>query len=457
METKAYTLEQLIGRVVDNRGKTCPVSNHGIPLIATNCVKNTSIFPSFEKVRFVDQNTYETWFRGHPEPGDIVFVTKGSPGRVALVPDPVPFCIAQDMLAIRANEAIIDQKFLFALLRNERTQRQIMNMHVGTLIPHFKKGDFKNLILEIPTSRHTQKFIGNIYFQFSNKIELNRKMNETLEQMAQALFKSWFVDFDPVIDKALAAGHEIPEPLQHRAQLRQALPQDQKLIHTNPELVKDFPDQFTFTEELGWIPEGWEVKSLYDSAEFVNGASFKSADFDQSKNGMPIIKIAELKSGITDQTKFTRLSKPDKYLVHEESLLYSWSGSPDTSLEAFLWLGEKGWLNQHIFLVNTISEEHKAFTYFQLHALRPVLVEIARNKQTTGLGHVTVKDMKQLYISYPSWLLHSDSFFLNAFKKVIDLKRSIRTITKLRDTLLPKLISGELRVPEAEKLIADHV
>ena len=111
-----YSFADLLSNIVDNRGKTCPVEETGLPLIATNCVKNDTLFPAFEKVRYVNTETYDTWFRGHPKPDDIIFVCKGAPGNVCWTPNPVNFCIAQDMVAIRADEKIIDPKFLFALL-----------------------------------------------------------------------------------------------------------------------------------------------------------------------------------------------------------------------------------------------------------------------------------------------------------------------------------------------------
>ena len=159
-----------LSNIVDNRGKTCPTAATGIPLIATNCIKNDSLYPVFENERYVNQETYKNWFRAHPEPGDLIFVTKGSPGRVCFVPNPVPFCIAQDMLAIRANEDVVNPKFLFALLRSSETQQAIENLHVGSLIPHFKKGDFDQLILSIPDDLKLQENIGNIYFDFCRKI-----------------------------------------------------------------------------------------------------------------------------------------------------------------------------------------------------------------------------------------------------------------------------------------------
>lgn len=273
-ECSTYSFAELLANIVDNRGKTCPIDEDGLPLIATNCVKNDTLHPVFEKVRYVNQETYDTWFRGHPEPGDMIFVCKGAPGNVCWTPDPVNFCIAQDMVAIRANRDIVDPKFLFAFLRSSKTQAEILNMHVGTMIPHFKKGDFKNLYFDIPVDKSVQKAIGEIYFSFSEKIELNRQMNATLESMAQALFKSWFVDFDPVIDNARAAGNPIPESLHARAETRKALGDKRKPL---PEAIqKQFPSRFVFSEEMGWIPEGWEVALLESiTAEVRRGISPK--------------------------------------------------------------------------------------------------------------------------------------------------------------------------------------
>ena len=129
--------------VVDNRGKTAPTDDNGIPLIATNCVNNTNLYPSHENLRYVSQETYDTWFRSHPQPGDILLTLKGSQnGAVCLVPNPVGFVIAQDMVALRIDENIIDPLFLFAALRSPDVQSQIKNLDVSGVIPHLKKSDF---------------------------------------------------------------------------------------------------------------------------------------------------------------------------------------------------------------------------------------------------------------------------------------------------------------------------
>ncbi|KUO71911.1 MAG: hypothetical protein APF81_07630 [Desulfosporosinus sp. BRH_c37] len=221
-------LTEVLAFIVDNRGKTVPTTETGISLIATNCIKKNELYPVFEKVRYISEDTYHNWFRAHPIPGDIIFVNKGAPGRACLVPNPVGFCIAQDMMAFRVNDKIINNKYLFAVLRSTKFQTQIEQFQVGTLIPHFKKGDLDKLLIPIP-SKEIQKFIGETYYALCNKIELNNHINKTLEEMAQAIFKAWFVDFEP------------------------------------------FQDGEFEGRELGDIPKGWKIIKLGDISKFIKG------------------------------------------------------------------------------------------------------------------------------------------------------------------------------------------
>ena len=184
---------ELLSNVVDNRGRTCPTAPSGLALIATNCIRNDNLYPVYENVRYVSDETYRAWFRGHPLPGDLIFVTKGTPGRVCVVPPKVDFCIAQDMVAIRADNKKVSPKYLFAALRSAEIQSEIENLHVGSLIPHFKKGDFDKLQIPLP-EREVQEYIGEQYFTFSAKIDLLHRQNKTLEGMAEALWRKMFVE-----------------------------------------------------------------------------------------------------------------------------------------------------------------------------------------------------------------------------------------------------------------------
>ena len=195
-------LTELLSFVVDNRGKTVPTAPSGHKLIATNCVTNNALFPVYEKIRYLSEETYQTWFRAHPIPGDILFVNKGTPGRICLVPDPVDFCIAQDMIALRADESKIYPKYLFAVLRSREIQQQIYNTNVGDVIPHFKKQFLDQLLIPIP-ERSIQESIGDLYYVLSLKAERNKKINDNLADLLQTVYQERFGDTSLIANQGI--------------------------------------------------------------------------------------------------------------------------------------------------------------------------------------------------------------------------------------------------------------
>ena len=413
--------KDLLINIVDNRGKTCPVEEEGIPLIATNCVKNNTLYPTFEKIRYVSDDTYANWFRGHPQPGDMIFVTKGSPGQVCLVPDPVSFCIAQDMVAIRANDQVVYPRYLFAALRSDVVQAEITNMHVGTLIPHFKKGDFDKLKIPVP-SRRMQEFIGDIYFELSRKIYLNRQTNETLEAMARAIFKDWFVDFGPT--RAKMEGRE---------------------PYLAPELWDLFPDAL---DDEG-KPVGWESKPLDEVAEFLNGLALQKFPASDPDDSLPVIKIAELRSGITQKSSRASREIPEKYIVKDGDFLFSWSGS----LLAKFWTEGEGALNQHLFKVS--SDRYPVWFFSQwVHHYLGEFQAIAASKATT-MGHIQRGHLKEaMTICPPEDVLSILGQTIGPIvERTVKNDLESRTLAQTRDLLLPKLMSGEIRLKDAEKSV----
>jgi type I restriction enzyme S subunit len=143
-----------------------------------------------------------------------------------------------------------------------------------------------------------------------------------------------------------------------------------------------------------------ERYSLYELATWKNGLAFKRIDF--SETGKPVIKIAELNNGISSNTSYTSGDYGEDVALHWDDLLFSWSGNPQTSIDVFRYRLEDGWLNQHIFKV-TANEKlvSKNFLYYVLKCLKPVFTEIATNKQTTGLGHITLADLKRMSLIVP--------------------------------------------------------
>jgi type I restriction enzyme, S subunit len=418
-EFEYVSLSNLVEEIIDNRGRTCPTSGQGIPLIATNCVKEDRIYPTHEKVRYVSDETYVEWFRGHPIPGDILFVNKGSPGRVCLVPDPIDFCIAQDMVALRADKRLVCPQYLFAALRSPQVKASIDNMNVGTMIPHFKKGDFDKLLIPVP-GRSEQESIGSIYYSFSLAIENKRKTNETLEAMAKALFKSWFVDFDPV--KAKAEGRPTGLPA---------------------EISDLFPDSFE-DSELGEIPSGWSVETVGDiSSNFDSKrVPVSGNDREKRKGEYPYYGA----TGIVDWV--------DDFLFDGIYLLIGEDGSVErvdgTAFSQYV--SGKIWVNNHAHVLTGakgISTEH-LYLYFQFIQVAPFVTGAVQLKISQGrLNSIPVVIAPRCLSDYFSGLIRK------LFDQRIAMGCEMSTLSSLRDALLPKLISGEIRIPDAEKMLEE--
>ncbi|MDO8436561.1 MAG: restriction endonuclease subunit S [Nitrosomonadaceae bacterium] len=158
------------------------------------------------------------------------------------------------------------------------------------------------------------------------------------------------------------------------------------------------------SESRSWLyhptfPEEWQHHPLYSFARWVNGLAFRDIQFTQT--GKPVIKIAEIKGGISGQTKFTTQTFDEAVFVRSGDMLFSWSGQPETSIDAFWWRGPDGWLNQHVFKVTPNDDLDPTFFFYVLRYLKPSFVGIARNKQTTGLGHVTKRDLENIDAAYP--------------------------------------------------------
>src|SRR5690554_2042955 len=456
MTFKEYSFRELLMNIVDNRGRTCPTSEHGIPLIATNCIKNSGLYPVYEKLRYVSEETYQTWFRGHPEPGDMIFVCKGSPGRVCWTPDPVPFCIAQDMVAIRADTTKVYPKYLFALLRSEAVQHQILNMHVGTLIPHFKKGDFANLYLQIPEDMEYQRRVGDAYFSFCESIEKNHQINQTLEQMAQAIFKSWFVDFEPVKAKiaALEAGGSEEDALLAAMQaisgkgeaeltrLQAEQPEQYAELRATDEL---FPSAMQ-DSELGEIPEGWSVGHLSELIQFNPRRSLKKgtlAPYLDMKNVPTSGHLAE-DIVLREMNSGTKFINGDSLLARITPCLENGK----TAYVDFLDSDEVGWGSTEYIVMRSQEPYPESLSYF-----------IARNRNfrqhaiqsmtgTSGRQRANAKALAEL-----PWIIYPQEIAV-AFGRIatpyLRLARShgneSKSLSAIRDSLLPKLLSGELEI-----------
>ncbi|PVZ86903.1 restriction endonuclease subunit S [Serratia sp. S1B] len=366
-------------------------------------------------------------------------------GRVAI--NKIPVATNQACCNLIINSDLAHYEFVFYKLMS--MYEELVLKKTGSGQQNLNLKIIKDIEINLPPLSQ-QKAIANILSGLDEKINLNNQTNETLESIAQAIFKSWFIDFDPVRAKIQAKQDgKNPELAamsvisgKSEDELQKMTAEDFAELQATAAL---FPDELV-ESELGEVPRGWELQSLYDTAEFVNGTAFKAKDFSSNTEGLPIIKIAELKQGISAQTKYTNSSFDKKYQVSSGDIFYSWSGSPETSLDVFKWFGGDGWLNQHIFKINTKNKGQTYFVYYLLKYLKPTLIRLATNKQTTGLGHITVANMKQLQVIKPEehLFLSYAKIIAPIYEKESLLKQESIDLALLRDTLLPKLLSGEV-------------
>ena len=384
-------LTELLSFIVDNRGKTVPTAPSGHKLIATNCVTNNTLFPVYDKIRYLSEETYQTWFRAHPIPGDILFVNKGTPGRVCLVPDPVDFCIAQDMIALRADESKIYPKYLFTVLRSREIQQQIYNTNVGDVIPHFKKQFLDQLLIPIP-ERSIQESIGDLYYVLSLKAERNKKINDNLEQQAQSYFQELFVDnADPewttgtISDLGTVVGGSTPS--------------------------KAKPEYYT-ESGIAWITP----KDLS-----INKSKFVS-------------------HGENDITELG-LKNSSAAIMPEGTVLFS-SRAPIGYIA--IAAGEVT-TNQGFKSVVPKPEIGTPFVYFFLKNTLPVIEGIASGSTFKEVSGSTMKNVPAVIPDAETLAKFSD-FCAPIFAQQRILEEQNQSLATLRDNLLPKLMSGEIDV-----------
>ncbi len=260
------------------------------------------------------------------------------------------------------------------------------------------------------------------------------------------------MDFDPVIDNALAAENPIPEVLAARAETRRKALADGT---ANREVAKQFPAAFQFTEEMGWIPEGWEFSKLGNYLEIKRGGSPRPIRDFLRPEGLPWVKIADATASTSRFLFATKeFIKPEglkkTVLMKKGSLILSNSATP--GLPIFLEIDaciHDGWL---------YFPKKKHFSYLYLYQLflviRKVLVAQGNGSVFTNLKtdilrahRVTVPPVLPLE-AFEKWMKSN-------FEKILSINTEVRLLSNLRYTLLPKLISGEIRIPEAEKIIEE--
>lgn len=355
----------------------------------------------------------------------------------------VPICMVMREMAFNQDiKALcpaknVDGNFLAYWLLAHKPDLLASVDHAGHGTGRLVTGTLKEKPLSLPPLPE-QKRIASILGSLDDKIELNRRMNETLEGMARALFQSWFIDFDPVrqnMDRIQS--RPSPAASRHPLPMGEGRGEGANGMALFPTAFQDSP--------RGPIPEGWEVRSLDKTADYLNGLALQKYPVGDGP-ALPVIKIAQLRRGDTADADQSSADLPPEYIVNDGDVLFSWSGS----LEVELWCGGRGALNQHLFKV-TSSEFQKWFYYlWTLHHLAEFRL-IAAGKATT-MGHIQRGHLTAAKVLVPPKpLLGAMTRIMSPLiDRIIANRIQSRTLAALRDALLPKLLSGELSMQEME-------
>ena len=306
--------------------------------------------------------------------------------------------VSDNAIAAKAKEDN-DNEYLYYLL----SSLNLNYHHIGGAQPLMTQDIIGRIEVIVPQTKDDQRRIASILSSLDRKIELNNKINADLEEMAQAIFKNWFVDFEP------------------------------------------FKDGKFVDSELGMIPEGWKVGRLTEIASYMNGLAMQKFPPENDEDSLPVLKIKELGQGFCgpDSDRCSCNIK-DECKVHNGDVIFSWSGT----LLVDVWCGGDCGLNQHLFKVTSNDYPKWFYYYWTKHHLQE-FIHIAKDKAVT-MGHIKRGHLEEALVAIPDndSMERAHELFEPILSKMISLRLENSRLSLLRDTLLPRLMSGELEVPE---------
>lgn len=352
---------------------------------------------------YVDEITQKQIQRYITQKGDILISIVGTIGLIAIVGGSLDGANLTENCVKLVKLDKIDSEYLYYYLKSPFGQQNISRGTVGAVQAKLPIKNIQDFSIICPELISDQRRIASILSSLDRKIELNNKINADLEEMAQAIFKNWFVDFEP------------------------------------------FKDGKFVDSELGMIPEGWKVERLTEIASYMNGLAMQKFPPENNEDSLPVLKIKELGQGFCgpDSDRCSCNIK-DECKIHNGDVIFSWSGT----LLVDVWCGGDCGLNQHLFKV-TSKDYPKWFYYYWTKLHLQEFIHIAKDKAVT-MGHIKRGHLEEALVAIPDndSMEKAHELFEPILSKMISLRLENSRLSLLRDTLLPRLMSGELEVPE---------
>lgn len=400
------------------------VENSSIVVLNQKCIRNGVIDYSFSQFTDDTKQISETKF---VKKGDILINSTGvgTAGRCAFVeelPSNKRLITDSHILLLRCSNYFEARCLSYLLFSFEKTLMSFMTGSSGQ--GELDKVVVLNLLTRLPSNSTIQQKIAKVLSDLDAKIELNNKINTELEAMAKTLYDYWFVQFD--FPYVTSSGVEKP--------------------------YKSSGGKMVWNEELKReIPEGWEVGTLLDIANFTNGLACQKFRPKENEDSYRVIKIREMGSGFTENSELVSTNIPEKVIVYNGDILFSWSATLDVKI----WTGGTGGLNQHIFKV-TSKKYPNSYYYFELLNYLQHFKMMAELRKTT-MGHITKDHLQESRITIPPMDLINklDRIIKPILEKKVKLEEENQELAALRDWLLPMLMNGQVTVGDTNESIEE--
>ena len=409
MEWKCYKIDELIDEIsmgpFGSDVKKEFYVKKGVPILNGSNLQGFKL--QEDSFGYLTEEKAKTLKKCIAQKGDIIVTHRGTLGQIVYVPKNSKYdkyVISQSQFRFRCKKDLVDVPYLVYYFHTREGQHKILANASQVGVPALARATstFRRIEICLPPLA-IQRRIASILSSLDRKIELNNKINADLEEMAQAIFKNWFVDFEP------------------------------------------FKDGKFVDSELGMIPEGWKVGRLTEIASYMNGLAMQKFPPENDEDSLPVLKIKELGQGFCgpDSDRCSCNIK-DECKVHNGDVIFSWSGT----LLVDVWCGGDCGLNQHLFKV-TSKEYPKWFYYYWTKHHLQEFIHIAKDKAVT-MGHIKRGHLEEAMVAIPDndSMEKAHELFEPILSKMISLRLESSRLSLLRDTLLPRLMSGELEVPE---------
>jgi len=433
MEIEWKHLKEVVENIMDRRGVT-PLklggdfTNTGHRVISAKVIKNGYVDLSADAARYVNSGIYKKWMKSPLRAGDVIMTSEAPLGELAYLSHDSDWVLGQRLFAIRPRSDVLNGRFLFYALTIPKVREELIARSSGTTVMGIRQAELREVEVPVPPLPE-QRRIAHVLGTLDDKIENNRKTAKTLEAMAQAIFKSWFVDFDPV--RAKMAGES-----------RESIC---KRLKITPEILDLFPDRLV-DSELGEIPEGWEVKPIIEEFDVTMGQSPPGNTYNQIGDGLPFYQGCadfgiKYPANRVFCTEPTRTARKGYALISVRAPVGRMNVATETCA-----IGRGVAAIQH-------HTKSTAYTYNMITSLHDVFDGF--NSEGTVFGAIGKSDFHKIKIISPL------DIFVTKYDSICNGIDQLQTIfheettrlRKIRDALLPKLISGEIRAPDVDSIV----